>query len=214
MTYEAIQALELNPAPALDSSQIAPAVGTIAAEVVLDDNLTLVSTDPSELAVTAFIEHYDYLCRLAIAIGGLTINDAEEIVQDRILGLLEGNTPDVPTKLLAFLSKSVINRSRSWHRHSAVVNREAAKVLPDDGRYDVEENSIRGTQRVAVIQALRKLSLQQRNTLVLRYYADLDEATIAAVMNISKGSVKSHTSRGIAHMRNDPELLRAVIGNY
>jgi DNA-directed RNA polymerase specialized sigma24 family protein len=36
---------------------------------------------------------------------------------------------------------------------------------------------------------------------VLRYYADLSEAEIAAAMGISRGAVKSHTSCGMAALR-------------
>jgi DNA-directed RNA polymerase specialized sigma24 family protein len=37
--------------------------------------------------------------------------------------------------------------------------------------------------------------------LVLRYYADLSEADIAATLGISRGAVKSHSSRGVAALR-------------
>lgn len=56
-------------------------------------------------------------------------------------------------------------------------------------------------ERSAVIAGLRGLPGRQREALVLRYYADLSEAEIAATMGISRGSVKSHTSRGIAALR-------------
>jgi DNA-directed RNA polymerase specialized sigma24 family protein len=36
---------------------------------------------------------------------------------------------------------------------------------------------------------------------VLRYYADLSEAEIAAAMKISRGAVKSHTARGMTALR-------------
>ncbi|MGD0242997.1 MAG: sigma factor-like helix-turn-helix DNA-binding protein, partial [Streptosporangiaceae bacterium] len=36
---------------------------------------------------------------------------------------------------------------------------------------------------------------------VLRYYADLSEAEIAAAMGISRGAVKSHTARGMTALR-------------
>jgi len=36
---------------------------------------------------------------------------------------------------------------------------------------------------------------------VLRYYGDLSEAEIAAVMDISRGAVKSHTARAMASLR-------------
>jgi RNA polymerase sigma factor (sigma-70 family) len=49
----------------------------------------------------------------------------------------------------------------------------------------------------AVIEGLRRLSPRQRECLVLRYYADLSEAEIAAALGISAGSVKSHCHRGM-----------------
>ena len=44
-------------------------------------------------------------------------------------------------------------------------------------------------------------SVRQREALVLRYYGDLSEAEIAAVMGISRGAVKSHTARAMAALR-------------
>ena len=36
---------------------------------------------------------------------------------------------------------------------------------------------------------------------MLRYYANLSEAEIAATMRISRGAVKSHTARGMSALR-------------
>jgi RNA polymerase sigma factor (sigma-70 family) len=57
-------------------------------------------------------------------------------------------------------------------------------------------------ERSAVIAALRGLPVRQREAIVLRYYADLSEAEIAASMHISRGAVKSHTARGMAALRS------------
>jgi RNA polymerase sigma factor (sigma-70 family) len=57
-------------------------------------------------------------------------------------------------------------------------------------------------ERSAVIAALRGLPVRQREAIVLRYYADLSEAEIAASMRISRGAVKSHTARGMAALRS------------
>ena len=57
---------------------------------------------------------------------------------------------------------------------------------------------VRLTERAAVMAAIRRLPRRQRECLVLRYYSDLSEAEIASTLGISKGSVKSHSSRGIA----------------
>ena len=46
--------------------------------------------------------------------------------------------------------------------------------------------------------ALLRLPARQREAIVLRYYLDLPEAEIAGVMRVSRGTVKSATSRGLA----------------
>jgi RNA polymerase sigma factor (sigma-70 family) len=56
-------------------------------------------------------------------------------------------------------------------------------------------------ERSAVVAALRELPDRQREAIVLRYYADLSEAEIAATMGISRGAVKSHTARGMTSLR-------------
>ena len=43
--------------------------------------------------------------------------------------------------------------------------------------------------------------LRQREAVVLRYYADLSEADIAATMGISRGAVKSHTARAMSSLK-------------
>jgi RNA polymerase sigma factor (sigma-70 family) len=55
-----------------------------------------------------------------------------------------------------------------------------------------------------VIAALLKLAPRQREAVVLRYYADLSGAQIAAVMGISVGAVKHHTSRAMSALRGMP----------
>ena len=49
-----------------------------------------------------------------------------------------------------------------------------------------------------MLTAVRRLPDRQREVLVLRFYLDLDEGEIAAALRISRGTVKSTTSRGIA----------------
>ena len=49
-----------------------------------------------------------------------------------------------------------------------------------------------------VLTAMRRLPARQREVLVLRFYLDLDEEEIAASMRISRGTVKSTTSRALA----------------
>jgi RNA polymerase sigma-70 factor (sigma-E family) len=56
--------------------------------------------------------------------------------------------------------------------------------------------------RSEVILALGRLPAEQREVLVLRFYADLSVAETAAVTGASAGTVKSRTSRALARMRD------------
>ena len=60
------------------------------------------------------------------------------------------------------------------------------------------------TDRIALLEDLRRLSPQQRAVLVLRYLDDLTEADTAAALGISVGTVKSHAREALARLRNQP----------
>jgi len=57
------------------------------------------------------------------------------------------------------------------------------------------------TERIDIARALRRLPRRQRQVVVLRYMADWPESDVAAALGCSAGSVKSHASRGLAHLR-------------
>jgi RNA polymerase sigma-70 factor (sigma-E family) len=155
---------------------------------------------PADEAVTElYSNHYRSLVRLA----GLLVRDeptAEEVVQDCFIAMRDGwdHLRD-ETKVLPYLKQAVLNRSRSVLRHRGVADRYAPKPAPD--MPSAEYGAIIALERTAVISALRSLPDRQRQALVLRYYADLSETQIAAMMGISRGSVKSHTSRGMSSLR-------------
>jgi RNA polymerase sigma-70 factor (sigma-E family) len=56
-------------------------------------------------------------------------------------------------------------------------------------------------ERDAMIRAVKLLAPRQREVLVLRFFADLSVAETAAVIGSSQGSVKTHTSRALARLR-------------
>ncbi|MEV0257052.1 SigE family RNA polymerase sigma factor [Streptomyces sp. NPDC050732] len=61
--------------------------------------------------------------------------------------------------------------------------------------------------RVVMRGALAKLTARQRTVLVLRYFEDLPEAEVAAVLGCSVGTVRSTTHRSLARLRGlAPEL--------
>jgi RNA polymerase sigma-70 factor (sigma-E family) len=154
----------------------------------------------AELAVIELYSlHYGALVRLA----AMLVRDtptAEEVVQDAFIAMHDGweRLRDAE-KALAYMRQAVVNRSRSVLRHRLVVEKNLQKPPPD--MPSAEHGALTLLERSAVIAALRELPERQREAIVLRYYADLSEAEIAAAMKISRGAVKSHTSRGMTALR-------------
>ena len=155
--------------------------------------------DATQAVTEIYNTHYRSLVRLAV----LLVRDvatAEEVVQDSFVAMHSAwRRLRDSDKALSYLRQSVVNRSRSVLRHRVVVDRNAPKPAPD--MPSAEQGALSLLERSAVIAALRTLPPRQREALVLKFYADLSEAQIAASMGISQGAVKSHTARGMASMR-------------
>jgi RNA polymerase sigma-70 factor (ECF subfamily) len=71
-----------------------------------------------------------------------------------------------------------------------------------------EDRIVRGADLRA---ALRKLTLDQREVLVLRYYLDLPLDEVAAITGVPVGTVKSRINRGLAAMRPYFVTVEALI---
>jgi RNA polymerase sigma-70 factor (sigma-E family) len=144
--------------------------------------------------------HYRSLVRLAT----LLVHDiatAEEVVQDSFVALHAGlHRLRDSEKTLSYLRAAVVNRSRSVLRHRIVVDRNAPKPAPD--MPSAEHGALTLIERSSVVAALRSLPERQREVVVLRFYGDLSEAQIASAMGITRGAVKSHTSRAMSALRS------------
>ncbi|WP_248959147.1 RNA polymerase sigma factor [Sphaerisporangium perillae] len=147
-----------------------------------------------ETALTRlFGTHYTGLLRLAVLLGA---DDAEDIVAEAFCQLHHRwNRLRTVDAALPYLRSVVCNLTRMRLRHLQVVRKHA------DWSTHLERSAesialLRDDQR-ALIDALRQLSVRQREALVLRYWLGLRETDIAAAMNISCGAVKAHTNRGM-----------------
>jgi RNA polymerase sigma-70 factor (sigma-E family) len=161
----------------------------------MDTRLPAASPEDAERQVTALYEaHALSLARLAL----LMLDDAgaaQDVVQEAFLGLYRrwdkladhGAAP-------AYLRTSVLNGCRTVLRRQARVPWLAAEEpLPS-----AEATLLRGEEQRAVLEAVRRLPARQREAVVLRYYLDMTEAQAAQAMGVSRGTVKSATSRALA----------------
>jgi RNA polymerase sigma-70 factor (ECF subfamily) len=55
--------------------------------------------------------------------------------------------------------------------------------------------------RLDLVEALRSLPRRQRETVALRFLADLSEADVAAALGISENTVGVHVHRGLQALR-------------
>jgi RNA polymerase sigma-70 factor (sigma-E family) len=153
-----------------------------------------------EAVAVMYHAHYAMLVRTAALLVG-DFATAEDVVQDCFIAMHRAWWRLRDTrKALPYLRRAVINRSRSVLRHRAVADRHLpplAPLLPS-----AEDSALAGMERSSVPAALRALPIRQREVVVLRYYADLSEAQIAAAMGISRGAVKSHAARAKDTLRS------------
>lgn len=155
--------------------------------------------DPDRGLTALFNEHYPSLVRLAVLLVVGDIAIAEEIVQDSFVALHHAWRRPGSDSALSYLRQAVLTRSRTVMRHRTPAGRNAADSGP--GSRGAEPPALTSPEYQAIISALRMLPVRQREVIVLRYYADLTEAQIAALMGISRGAVKSHTARAAAWLR-------------
>jgi RNA polymerase sigma-70 factor (sigma-E family) len=153
------------------------------------------------------------LLRLAHVLTG-NAHDAEDVVQSALADtyrhwrkVTRAGSPD------AYVRRIVVNT------HLAMRRRRSSTELPSGDRLnrgrsspDLAEGVV---DRDEMHRRLDELHPRARAVLVLRYYADLDDAEIADVMGIAPGSVRSMASRALAALRPsapDPAHLHSPIG--
>jgi RNA polymerase sigma-70 factor (sigma-E family) len=100
----------------------------------------------------------------------------------------------------AYVQRIIVNtylsaRRRRWTNELPVSD----PTRPgDDAASDIADVSV---ARDAFVHLLEGLAPRAKAVLVLRYYADLDDAVIAVHLGISRGSVRSTASRALAQLR-------------
>lgn len=100
----------------------------------------------------------------------------------------------------AYVRRVVVNRYLSEHRRRA-----SSELVLDDveplSTASAPDPATGVAARDEVRHALSALAPRARAVLVLRYYADLDDAAIADALGIAPGTVRATASRALAALR-------------
>ena len=145
------------------------------------------------------------LVRLALLLLG-SAGDAEDAVQDSFIATYaRWSTMRDRDGAARYLRRAVVNQSRSRLRSRGAQTRALHRVTPSQNAPGSDVPVLADEQETAVLRALAAMPHRQREVLVLRYWGGLSEAEIAAVLRISRGTVKSSASRGL-------RLLATMVG--
>jgi RNA polymerase sigma-70 factor (sigma-E family) len=165
------------------------------ADMVLSERAADPAADEATIAVTELYRgHALGLMRLALVMVGDRVT-AEDVVQDAFTGLYRRwSRLRERDKALTYVRSAVLNGCRTALRRRKRPFR--GEHLPPV--WSAEAAVMVGEDRREVLAALHRLPARQCEALVLRYFCDFTEEEIADAMRVSRGTVKSTTSRAIA----------------
>jgi RNA polymerase sigma-70 factor (sigma-E family) len=105
-----------------------------------------------------------------------------------------------------YLIRILINAHRSGFRKRRPAESLSGGWTADWAPEPVADPTRAVDNRDSMMAALAGLPARQREVIVLRYWLDLTEVQVAALLDCSVGNVKSQASRALAKLRFSPEL--------
>lgn len=155
------------------------------------------------MSMETFVEFDDFVAarsRALLRVAYLLTGDhhhAEDLLQTSLTSLyLHWSRLRDPRAAEAYVRRSMITTYTSWWRRRSWRERPTADV-PDR---EVAAVGTTGTSD-EIWRHLSALPRQQRAVVVLRFYEELSVEETSALLGISAGSVKSHTSRALGALR-------------
>ncbi len=142
------------------------------------------------------------LLRMAVMLTGNRA-DAEDLVQAALANtFLAWDKINDRAALDAYVRRAMVNTHISWWRRRRL-EEFPTDQLPDQA---VADHARESDTAEVVRRALDRLPERMRAAVMLRYFEDMTEPEIAALLGVSLGTVKSTVSRAVARLRIDAEL--------
>lgn len=142
------------------------------------------------------------LLRIGIMLTGNQA-DAEDLVQAALASTyLAWDKINDRAALDAYVRRAMVNTHISWWRRRKL-DEYPTDELPELAVADHARDS---DLAEVVRRALDRLPERMRAAVMLRYFEDMTEPEIAALLGVSLGTVKSTVSRAVAKLRVDTEL--------
>jgi RNA polymerase sigma factor (sigma-70 family) len=131
--------------------------------------------------------------RWATALTGDTAT-GEEIAQDAFVAI--SRRFEQLSNPAGYLRVTIVNLSRSAMRSNSRRSlREQRAASPESMTLHLVDSDL--------LASLERLTYEQRAVLVLRYWADWDEAAIAEALGCKPGTVRSHARRAFVLLRKE-----------
>jgi RNA polymerase sigma-70 factor (sigma-E family) len=138
------------------------------------------------------------LARTATLIAGDPVA-GEDLLQTALaLTYARWRAKDDIADLEQYVRVVLVRAQISWRRRLSSTEQPTDSGFVEHACPDIAERFV---DRRVLLAALRQLPAKQRATLVLRYFDDLSEADTARILGCSTGSVKQHSTRGLARLR-------------
>jgi RNA polymerase sigma-70 factor (sigma-E family) len=140
-----------------------------------------------------------HLYRLALLLTGhqADAQDLLQVVLERAYRRRSALARDVDPE--PYVRKAMVNAAIDRQR---LLGRRSEHPLEEAGsRAELRDPIGQVADRDLVLRLLAQLPPRQRTVVVLRFWEDLPEAEVARTLGCSLGTVKAHSSRGLARLR-------------
>ena len=151
--------------------------------------------------------HEEIAFRTAVLICG-DADEARDAAQDgfvrawRALGSFRPGAEPRPW-LLRIVANQARNRRRGSSRQAALGLRLAQDHLSGGAAPSPEGAVLAAERRQALLAAIERLRPDDRLVIGLRWFVELDEADMAAALDVPRGTVKSRLSRAMPRLRQE-----------